>query len=173
MEITNKKLVAGVATVLIIGFAFGRWSAPEKIKIEKEQVQIDMKTKDTENKSITNTDRDKKLKTIITETTKPDGTKTKTTEITEDTTTKRNTKTDDKQQETDTKINLTKESKEVDYKKPSLVLRGLVGVDAGHLSTNTQPIYGGAVDKNVFGPIGVGAWGLSNGTCGLSLGITF
>ena len=173
METNNRKLLAGAALLLLVGFAFGRWSAPEKIKIEKEQVQIDTVTKDKDTKLTTNTDRDKKLNTTITETTKPDGTKIKTTQIIEDTSTKRSTNTDDHTQETDAKITVNRESKEVDNKKPSLALHGLVGVDASHLSSAMQPIYGGAIDKNIFGPISVGGWGLSNGTCGLSIGITF
>lgn len=173
MEITNKKLAAGVVTILLLGFATGRWTSPSSIKTDKEQLSIDTTTKKQDNKTTTDTDRDKKLKTTITETTNPDGTKTKTTEITEDTSTKRITKVDDKQSQTDTKVDDKHESKEVEYKKPDLAVRGMVGTDVSSLSSGLRPIFGGEVNKNIIGPVSGGVWGLSNRTCGVSVGLQF
>lgn len=47
----------------------------------------------------------------------------------------------------------------------------LAGFDGAHFKS--VPIYGVSISKEVLGPITVGAWGLTNGTLGLSAGVNF
>ena len=50
-----------------------------------------------------------------------------------------------------------------------------VGVSLGDLSFSALPplVYGGAVERRIVGPLWGGAWGLSNGTVGISLTFEF
>lgn len=53
--------------------------------------------------------------------------------------------------------------------------RSLINLSAlGGLDTRTlQPVYGISANKEFIGPITVGAWGLTNGSVGVSVGWTF
>lgn len=149
----TKYIIVGVA--LLTAFAAGRWLAPEKVKIEKQIVTVE--------KQVDTKDKDDHKKTTITETTKPDGTKTKTTVITDDSQTKDTTKTDTATKETETK--------EITRGTSKVTLSALGGV---HLGLGSQPVvYGGMISKPVLGPITIGIWGLSDATAGASIGLTF
>lgn len=157
METRAKVLV--VAAVVLISYAFGRWSAPDHVRIETKTVEIEKKTTDSD------TNRNKHLKTTVTETDSPDGTKTKTTVTTVDTDTEKKThSTDDIAKTSDT-------VKETD-KGAKVTLAALAGASLS-LSGSSPLIYGGIIAKPVLGPITLGVWGLSNATGGLALGVTF
>ena len=49
-------------------------------------------------------------------------------------------------------------------------ISALVGVD---LPNSLKPLYGASFTKQFLGPISIGAWGLTNGTLGVSVGINF
>lgn len=147
-----------IAIVWTLGaYGFGRWSAPDHVKIETKIVEVEKKTTDTD------TNRDKHKKTTVVETTKPDGTKEKTTVITEDTDTERKThSTDDIAKTSDTVKELSRASK--------VTLSALAGMN---VTSAGLPVYGVSVSKPILGPITVGAFGFQNGLVGASLGLTF
>lgn len=93
--------------------------------------------------------KDTRIVTVIIE--KPSGEKVTT--VTEETNT-------DTTIHTDLKIN----------KRSTFNVSGLIGTDAFH---NFQPIYGISVSKELIGPITIGAYGMTNGIVGLSVGINF
>ena len=92
----------------------------------------------------------KNTKTVVTK--KPDGTVRTETSVTESTGTKRKT-----------------EQKQVEdvRKNHAQVLIGSSLKDFG------VPVYGLSYQREIIGPVSVGAFGLTNGTVGLSLGVTF
>lgn len=168
----NKKLAAGLALALLVGYAFGRWATPTKIEIKKEVVTVEKKVVDTEELKRIELERNKKLRTIIVEITRPDGTKEKTTRHVESTTTNKTTDSDKKTREETEKETRVTESKLIENKS-SVTISALAGLDVLNLGIPLKPVYGGHVQKNVLGPIGLGVFGLSNGTCGMSLGLSF
>lgn len=54
--------------------------------------------------------------------------------------------------------------------KPNLNVSALAGVD---VTSKFAPVYGVHVTKQVLGPVTVGAYGLTTGIVGVSLGVTF
>lgn len=157
------KIIIALVTVLT-AFAFGRYSAPEKVKIETKTVEVEKKTTDQTKK----VDRNKHLKTVTTTEERPDGTKVTTTTTTVDTDTKSNTDTainDDKTKNTET-------TKEVTRGGNKVTISALAGAKVS-FSEPLTPIYGGMVNKELLGPITIGAFGLSDGVGGIALGLTF
>lgn len=157
----TKYKVMIVLAYTLVAVAVGRYTVPEKVKIETKIVEVEKKTdKDVENKT------DKKHKqTIIVKNVKPDGASTTTTTITYDDnkeSKKNDTVTDNKSVTTDT-------SKEVVRGDSKVTISALAGAS---ISTGL-PAYGLSVTKPILGPLTVGLWGLNNGTCGGSVGITF
>lgn len=151
------KKIALLALVLLVGFAAGRYSSPTKIE-ETREVKTDTKTN-------TNVQEDKnKSRTKIT-VIMPDGTK----RIVE------RTKTTDKLRDTSTSETHVdeKSTKLVENKHSTLSVAALAGVSVHGFSLDTKPVYGAHVQKSILGPISLGAWGLSNQTGGLSLGLQF
>ena len=144
MTISQKTLV--LIGVFILGLLLG------VIVDRKTTVKSTITTKtDT---SVVNDDRDHKVTVIVK---KKDGEETTT--ITEDnhSDTKENV-----QQNTSTIIRAPAKSK--------LNVSALVAID--HL-TDLTPKYGISVSKEFLGPVTIGAFGLTNGTIGVSLGIDF
>lgn len=146
---TKTKVIASVV-VVATAFAFGRYTAPSDTVKTKESQQTDTNTqKNTETKK----------KTVITE--DPSGKKVTT--IEEDTTT---TTKKDKTTNTNIDQTITPSSKDI------LNVSALVATD-GFSLTNITPVYGLSVSKNFIGPITVGAFGLTNRTIGISVGLNF
>ena len=142
----NKYLGLGIA--LLISFAAGRYLAPTKIvtkTVEVEKKQVDTK-------------KDEHKVTTVTETDKPDGTKTIVTQTTDNTGTERTSKDVVKSDTTTTKT----------YGGAKTSINALAG-----LSSGATPTYGLAVTRSVLGPITVGAFGLTDRTFGVSLGLEF
>lgn len=157
----KKYQVALAGVVILTAFAFGRYSAPEKIKIVKETAEVDNKKKDSE----TDVNKTTNKKTTIVEEVKPDGTTKKTTEIVEGTeTNKQKTVSEDSQS-----IKTSKETKEIIKDTGRLNL----GLLAGAAVTDRKLIYGAYLSRNVLGPITLGVWGFNNATFGASIGLSF
>lgn len=155
---STKVKVIIVIVGLVTAAAVGRWTAPEKVRVETKTVEVEKES------TKTNIDKDVKKITTTTTTKKPDGTVSTTTVTTSEDTSKINRdKEDDKTVTSDT-------VKEVTRSSSKLILSAMAGASVTSLSTS---IYGGSIQKSVLGPITVGAWGMSNGTAGLSLGLLF
>jgi hypothetical protein len=153
MENRTKIIIASVA--LLTSYAFGRFSAPDHVKIETKIVEVE--------KKVTDTDKEKHQKKVVEEIELPDGTKKKTTTIVQDTDTKTHVE-DDKSKTSDT-------IKETD--KGSKVTLAALGGVALHPNGTDPILYGGMISKPILGPITVGIWGLSNATAGAAVGLTF
>lgn len=138
--------------IVIVSFAVGRYSLPEKVvtkTVEVDRIHAD-------------TDKDKHKEVTVTETVQPDGGKTIVTTTVEDTKTK---KTVDRLETTNT-------SKETVYAKSKTQLQALFGI-SDVFGGSRAPVYGGLVSRNVLGPVTAGAWALTNGTAGVTIGLSF
>lgn len=161
MSIKTKVIL--IVLLSIVSFASGRWLAPTKV-VTKIEVKEVVKTIDN---TKTEADKDKHKVTTTTTITKPDGTKETTTTVAEDSTTHKET---DKQNSTESSRESSTE-KEVTRDTNKVTISALAGVNV--LSLTSPPVYGGSVSKPILGPIAVGIFGLTNGTLGCSLGLSF
>lgn len=159
---TKYKILLGLSA-LLTAFAAGRFTVPEKIKIETKTVEVEKKTDVTK----TDTDRDRHRETTTTQVKRPDGTVETTTKLVEDDTTKR--KTDSKQTQTDSITETA--SKEIVRGSSPVTISALGGIPLSFSSIT--PVFGAAVTKPLLGPIAIGLWGLSSREVGASLGLTF
>ena len=159
---TTKTKVLLSILALLTAFGFGRFSGPEKIKEVVKTVEVEKKVTFTN----TDTDRDKNKTIVTTEVTRPDGTKEKTTTVTENSKTTRKTGTETTDQRTTTKD----EEKTTTYASGRLTVSFLASVPIG---SSQKQVFGVAATQPVAGPITVGLFGLTNGTIGGSLGLTF
>jgi hypothetical protein len=151
---TTKFTLALIAVALLTSFAAGRWSAPEKIKIQTIEVE-----KKTDDKKVVTDD---KKRTTIVEVDKPDGTKVKTTVIADVSDIKAYDKITDDVTKTQTK--------EIDKSSSKVTISLLVAIN---LTGPYLPTYGVAITKPILGPITVGLFGLQDRTIGASVGLTF
>jgi hypothetical protein len=166
-----RPLVIGGA--LVAGFAGGAYVGHRSIPARVVTKQIDhIVYRDREVKVAAKTEtRAAQTHTVRTRVTKPDGTKTETLTVDRGeqvakAETTHTTKTADRAE--------THERKTVTERRdPEWRVSGLVGLDVRHILTPGPLVYGAAVEHRLFGPVWVGAWGLTNGTAGLSLGVTF
>lgn len=145
---TPKAKLTYSAVALITAYAFGYWTAPEKIKtVEVEKIT---KNEDENKNSHSVTERK--------EITRPDGTK----EVTE--VTRIDTDSSKKSSETIEKEKL----KEITKSGRKVSINLLAGITIKKL-----PVYGAAASATVLGPISVGVFGLSNGIYGAQVGLIF
>lgn len=158
---TKSKIVTTII-VLVVTFAFGRYTTPVKVVTKVETVEVEKKTSNTD----TDSDAHKHKETTTTKVTRPDGTTETTTKSVEDTTHDQKTS----QQVVDNTTVDKTSSKEVIKDSGRLNLSILAGVKAG--AWTDPPVYGGSINKNLIGPITIGLWGLTNGTVGGSLGVS-
>lgn len=137
----NKKAIGGVV-VVIVAFYAGKYSAPEKVRVETVRVEVEKKV-----------DKEQRKKVVIKE--NKDGSKETT--IVVDTSVKENTK-----------ANSESSVKEV-------ISRSRINISllAGATIPLSPPIFGISAQRDFIGPITIGAWGLTNRTIGLSLGLNF
>lgn len=158
---TKTKVIAYLVAALTI-FAFGRWSAPEKIRIEKETLKVDVEKTDTTTRI--KVDENKRITEV--EIVKPDGTviKKKTVDI------GNSSETNNQNSTEKNKTELTKETKVVE-RNGRITLSMIAGLEISNLKGPVA--FGGHITKPIFGPITLGAFGLSNGMVGLSLGLQF
>ena len=155
------KVIIGVIAV-VTAYAFGRWSAPEKIVEVTKTVEVERKDSTVQKES----DRNRRKETTKTEVTRPDGTVEKTENTVETTDTHSET---DKRNTTDTTKN-TETLKEVTVGSAKVTI-GALG--AARFSGSSPVTYGLFVSRPILGPITVGVFGLADGTIGGMLGLTF
>lgn len=152
-----------LGAVLILGaFAFGRYSAPEKIKVEKEIVRVEVEKKEkSKDQSV-----DEQKDTTTIEVTKPDGTKIKKRVVRQD----RKTETS-----TDEKTDRVSQTKKKETKVVENSRRISVSVIAGPNFTDLKApiVFGGYISRPFMGPVTLGIWGLSSGVGGVSVGLQF
>lgn len=161
METKTKIIIATIS--LITAFAFGRYSVPERVKIETKIVEVEKKTSDKNSEA----ERNKKKTTETKETVKPDGTRETTTKTTEETeVSKKNN-----EHSTDETSKNSESSKEVISGQSKTSLNVLAGIKVSDITGGL--IYGVSVTKPILGPISIGVWGLTNSTIGASVGLLF
>ena len=156
--------VAAAIVLILTAYAFGRYSAPEKVRTVTKIVEVEKKTTDVKK----DTSRDKHRETKTVETTKPDGTKEKTTTVVEDT--KTDTKTDRK--DTAETGKTTEEDKEIVKLGGGLSIAALVGAPVSPINIGAVT-FGLHVSRPLIGPISIGLFRLSNGILGFSTGLVF
>jgi hypothetical protein len=155
MTTKQKLIIGGVA--LLTAFAAGRYTVPERIKIETKTVEVEKKAVQSD------ADRAKHQDTVTTTIKKTDGTVITTSHTVLD------TNTDVKTKSTSTDSIATDQTKEiVQGSSPVTVL----AVGAVNLSTPSFS-YGLQVSKPILGPITVGVSFLTNGTLAAGVGLTF
>ncbi len=159
METRTKLLIVTVS--IASAFAAGRYSVPQKIKIETKIVEIEKKSESTD----VATNKKKRKKTTVVETVKPDGEKTTTTEITDDVA--YNTDSSTKNVETGSKETNKTDEKISSPDKVSVLALGGVDIFSGKIT------YGASLSKPFAGPMTFGLFGFNDGRMGFSLGLTF
>ena len=161
----NTKTKVGISVVaLAAAFGAGRWATPEKIVIQTKTVEVEKKVEDTKKDVAQHVH--KTTKTVVVD--KPNGEKDTSTEVVEDD--NNDTKTDDKV--VDNKTSDTESTKTTSYASSKVSVMGMFGSQLS-LPPFSPPVYGLSITKPVWGPLTVGAWGLSSGVAGISLGLTF
>lgn len=157
---TIERLQAGAALVMLAtAFAFGRYTVAVKTVTVTKTVEVEKKVTDID------AEQKKHTKTTVVETQSPDGAKTKTTTITQDTDSKKNTDIVDNTKKDETDIKTVTEA------GSKVTISALGGVHINGLSSKL--IYGVSVSKPILGPITAGAFVLSEPAAGVSLGLTF
>jgi len=159
---TTKTKVVLTIVALATSFAFGRYFAPTKIKIQEKIVEVDTKSSD----KTTEATRDKRKETVVKEVVKPDGTRETETRTIEETTASKGTK----EKTSETKTTESEKSTEITRSTGRLNISALASVDT---SKPTQVNYGLSVTRDVIGPISIGVFGFTNKTYGASLGLSF
>lgn len=157
MNMTLKSKIFLVGLALLASYAFGRFSAPEKVKIEKQIVEVEKKVTDRD------AEKNTKKTTTTTKITHPDGRVEETTTVVEETN-RKSSKT-----ETSESGKSSSETTETTYSSSKVSVSGLWGIQIG----TPGVVYGASISKPILGPITVGAFGLSNGIVGGSIGLTF
>lgn len=150
---STKTKVIIVVVAMAASFALGRYTVPEK-KTEEKRTVVEKRKKKRK-------DTRKKVEIIKKEVIKPDGTKTVDTVINK--TTDTTTKTEEKGRKEDT-------SKVVTIRGDSKATISILnGIDIN----SWNYVYGASLTKPVLGPFTLGVFGMSNGTAGASIGLTF
>jgi hypothetical protein len=151
LDLKTKAIISVVA--IATAFASGRYSVnqPPAVKlVETSKTQVEQRA----DKDIHETTKTETVK-------EPDG-EVKTTVVeTKDTVSKVDT-----EKQVDMSVQLT----QTPAKRSTINISALVALDALHGFT---PCYGVSASKEFIGPITVGAFGLTNGTLGVSVGVNF
>lgn len=101
-----------------------------------------------------------KVQTKTRKETKPDGTRVEETTV---------TKTDTDVKTAGSKTSDVEAVTVQKFKQHDWSVRGMAGWDF----SRGVVVYGAGVDRRVVGPVSIGAWGLSSGVVGVSVGVTF
>lgn len=152
-----KILIFIVYTAVVAASAY--YFAPQKIQIVEKEVKVEVAKKDTDVDQHGHVDTTTKIKT------NKDGT---TITVIH--------KIQDDNVDTKTKVDTTitdnkDKSTTIEKSKGFTNLSFLAGI------STTQPgnpmLYGASVNRSILGPISIGLWGLSDGSCGASIGLNF
>ncbi len=143
MDRSDIIVIIFMASGSIAGFFIGRESVPPEIKTIEVIRTVEVEV-------------EKHRETNETVVKHPDGSETTTRRTTEDTS---KHKTDKKEESTQT----------VSTSRPYHV-SALAGVSVQDLKS---PVYGIHVSKDFIGPVNLGAWGLTDGSVGVSIGVSF
>ena len=162
----NYKLLISSLILLAAGIAIGRYTLPAKVitKVETKEVTHEA----TKTVEVDKTDYYKNKVLVEITTTKPDGTVIRERKFIDKSIINR----DDKKN-TDEKKDSEKDSKKEEsktYNSNSGSVRALIARNTDRLS---EDIYGIHVEKRIVGPFTLGAFGLTDKTLGLSLGMNF
>lgn len=150
----DTKYKVGIAVIAVaVSFAAGRYSVPEK--------KIEVSTDKKEETKQVEVQKDKKKNTKVVEIINKDGSKEITTTIDEETSIDKKS-TDAKKEDSSVSVEVVSGSSKV-------TISALGGLD----TTTGIPLYGASVSKPILGPVTIGIWGLSNLSCGASIGLTF
>jgi F420-0:gamma-glutamyl ligase-like protein len=136
----------------IVGYLAGRFSAPERTKVETVTLTKEVQVQD-ESKRVNQIQR-------IVETTRPDGTTVKETRI--------KTRAASERIQSKTTEVASKESREIENRR-GVNVSALIGLPLTEITKG--PVYGASISKPFIGPITLGVWGLTNFTFGLSVGL--
>lgn len=150
----DKRALIIFTVLLAVSYFAGRYSAPEKIKIVTK-VEVHEIEKSREEKS------GEKIE-VTTQIIRPDGTKISRTRLEAR---HESHKEDDKDTSSKTVVD-----KEITNRR-GVVVSALVGIGLTELLKG--PMYGVSVQKQVIGPINMGAFGFNDGRVGISLGLEF
>lgn len=152
-----------VMALMAVSAAAGRFTVPTKVVIETKTVEIIKEVKVKDKDSIKNRHKN----TTIVVDTHPDGSSTKTTTISDNTSSeKHETATSTKESDiTDTA------HKQVESDSSRVSISVLAGVNP--FSPQSGITYGGHISSKVLGPITIGLFGLTSGIIGPTVGITF
>lgn len=159
---SNKTKVLISLLVIAASVAVGRFSLPAKI-VEKEKIVFQDRIVEKQVDS-SNTTTNKHVDTIVTK--KPDGTTI--TETKDDSVVLNNTV--DKTDKTDTTKSTTDKEKTTTYDKGTFLVSASI---KANLTSSAGWAYGAIVDKRVIGPFHMGAFGFTDSTFGMSVGIGF
>lgn len=177
MKRTHLVVGACILAAGLVGYAFGRHTAPDKV-VEKEVIRTVTKEDTTAREEVKRLTE--QLETVKRQTHKEttmvvnaDGSKTIKSTVdtkvdrTNDTRTDLDTKTD--MHRVATVESVREVTKLVERRRPDWRIGPMVGFDVRSRSIS----YGATVERRILGPVSVGAWGLSNGTAGLVLTLEF
>lgn len=153
MTLTSKQKYAIAGASVLISFALGRYST--------QSPEVKTKTEITQQ---TNTDQDKHTHTqeTITTTKTPDGTVKTVQEIMQ---------VADTETKSLTNKTTNEESDTIPPKINTLNISALIANDFSR--GLLVPTYGASVTKQILGPATIGAFGLTNGVVGVSIGLNF
>lgn len=146
---------------LATAFAAGRYSLPERVRVETKTVTVEKKT----DKVTSDTDRDRHVETVTTTTRKPDGTLETTTKTVQDSHTDRH----QEEAKIERKGTSQENTSETTYAASKLTISALAGASF----QRPEIIYGVSLSRPIFGPVSLGAWALTDQTVGFSLGLSF
>lgn len=162
----NYKLLIAAVVLFAAGVAVGIYAKPAKVVTKTETQTVTQEV--TKTVEVDKTDYYKNKVLIETVTTKPDGTVTrkrmfvdKSTIIKDDTSDTNSNKSSNTTTQTETSKTYAQDAGSVHF---------LVGRNLDNLS---QDIFGAHIEKKLIGPFAVGAFGLTDKTLGLSLGMHF
>lgn len=156
MNIKTKIIVGVVYTAVVASGAY--FLAPQKIKTVEKEVKVEVDKKDQKK------DSKKHFDTTTTVNKRPDGSSTTVIHKIVDTGTTSEIK------DVTAKSDSIEKSKEITKSSGTTSVSVLTGVDV------TKPggiVYGASLNRSILGPITIGIWGLSNGICGGSVGLSF
>lgn len=156
MLFSLKQKIAGAIAAVLLVFGLG-YVAGGHSNVKTEAIA----SKETITKENVTLQDNKKKKVREVVTVSPDGTKRTETTTTEETgTIKRTEDVTAQRDKTDVKTETANKN----------TVAALIGLNVWSLPT---PIYGVSFTRQIYGPLNLGAFGLTNGTAGLSLGVSF